>query len=357
MGNEVEIIAPAISGIPKKQNLEGLIVTRIPAIKFLQTPIPVTLQNFFSTTPGFDIINAHTPVPIFADGACLMNKAMKNNPFVLTFRTIAIKKKPPFSWLSNMYYRTFHKVIVNFSDHLIAISEILAHWLRSQGVDPGKISTVFNGLDQSIFNPSRILPDLRKSLGIPVGTKILLYAGRFEEDKGILILMDCIKRLKHLKDKICFLLVGDGSLKPKLDSFFRKYNLWSMVKMLAPIPHDRIGYYYNESDFVVMPSLFEGFGNTVIEAFASDTVLIASKAGAIPEKVTHQKNGLLVEPNNPQRLKEAIEKILFDESTAQKLNENAKKEIQNIYSWTKVAEQTQKAYERAIIAHSSDTKR
>ncbi|MHA1733716.1 MAG: glycosyltransferase family 4 protein, partial [Promethearchaeota archaeon] len=132
-GHSVEVLAPALPGVPREQEVGGLKVHRVSCLKVLQTPVPTNIFSRMSALGRFDVINAHTPVPVFADLACLSNRHLTGSPFVLTFRTVAIKEKPPLSWASNLYYRTLHRLVTKRTDHFVAISRVLAAWLRSQG--------------------------------------------------------------------------------------------------------------------------------------------------------------------------------------------------------------------------------
>jgi glycosyltransferase involved in cell wall biosynthesis len=102
---------------------------------------------------------------------------------------------------------------------------------------------------------------------------------------------------------------------------------------------------YRAAAVCVIPSLYENFPYTCLEAMASGCAVVASDAGGIPEIVTNEVDGLLVQPGRPERLGAAILRLLGDSALANRLRLQAPATIRDRFSRAKVAQATLRAYQ------------
>jgi len=105
-------------------------------------------------------------------------------------------------------------------------------------------------------------------------------------------------------------------------------------------------------DCFVLPSLTEGLGTSVLDAFALGVPVVASRAGGIPEMVEDGKTGLLVEPGNPEALASAILRILENRGLAEHLARNAKRLQIERFSDRATAEGTLRVYQEVLDRHT-----
>jgi len=105
---------------------------------------------------------------------------------------------------------------------------------------------------------------------------------------------------------------------------------------------------YSSCDLFVLPSRLEGFGRVIIEAMAAGKPVVATAAGAIPEIIESEQNGILVEAGDERKLASAIVKVLSDKSLARVIGENNMKKVRERYSWEVAARKAERLYNELI---------
>jgi glycosyltransferase involved in cell wall biosynthesis len=129
-----------------------------------------------------------------------------------------------------------------------------------------------NEIDKSKFYKlkNKEKEKIKKELGFDDGKKNILFVGRLEPLKGILLLIKVIKEINN--PNIILIIVGDGPLKNKIQKY-------SFVKYLGKIPNEELYKYYNTVDLFVLPSLYENSPMTILEAKACGCKILASDVG------------------------------------------------------------------------------
>ena len=120
-------------------------------------------------------------------------------------------------------------------------------------------------------------------------------------------------------------IVGDGPERQRLENMVHVEGTENSVQFHGFQPD--IVRYLNTADVLIMPSRTEGMPMALIEAAATGLPIIASNVGGIPEIVTHSFNGLLVQPDDPHELKQAIETMVFGYG---RFESNSRAEAKNI---------------------------
>ncbi|MFT7668541.1 MAG: glycosyltransferase involved in cell wall biosynthesis [Planctomycetota bacterium] len=195
--------------------------------------------------------------------------------------------------------------------HIISCSEFLRQiLLQSYGVSPNKVQKIFNayhGTPPSEVSTDRIA--LREELGLRPETRYILTICRLMVWKGV---SGILEALAKLPTEAHLLIAGDGDMEEPWKELARELGIAERVTFLGNVPHARIPLYVRASDVFVLNSRYEGLSHTLLEVLHLDTVMIASNVCGNPEVVQHEKNGLLVDPHNPQELADAIERLLGD---------------------------------------------
>lgn len=159
--------------------------------------------------------------------------------------------------------------------------------------------------------------NLKKFFGLNEGEKCILYYGRPAPNKGIFVLEDAIRILKEKKAiphnvKFCFILAKDPAVyREKFLARAKKYNLDQYIKVKLSVKKMELLKLITEADFVVIPSITEGFGFCAVEACSLEKKVIYSDGGSLPEVVF----GKCVSFSNrdSDNLADKIEKVLTDE--------------------------------------------
>jgi glycosyltransferase involved in cell wall biosynthesis len=201
---------------------------------------------------------------------------------------------------------------------LVAISDYIAGALRTVGYLAGAISTIPN------IAPVVSAPATRARTHFT-------FAGRLDESKGVWDVVRAALILKQTSAPIDIDIIGEGAASAELKSYARHHQL-TRVKFLGKLSTDAVLEHYAASQAVVAPSRWpEPFGRFIQEASATSTPVIATRVGGIPEAITHNVNGILVSPDSPQELAQAITNLAQDPAKRQRLG-RAMSELQSQFS-------------------------
>jgi L-malate glycosyltransferase len=151
----------------------------------------------------------------------------------------------------------------------------------------------------------------------------------FKNKKGIEVLLCAFNMLLQQYPTAHLLLVGYVIPREQnsFDALVTKYNLNDRITITGHIPrHDAIRY-IRAMDIFAFTSLHDGCPNTVLEAMLAGVPIVATRAGAVPELIEHNKHGLLVSPGSATELCEAMIKMLDDDTTRQEFGKQARQRV------------------------------
>ncbi len=199
------------------------------------------------------------------------------------------------------------------------------------------VRVVPNGVDTNYFTPSGPVYS-----PLVDGKRNVLYVGRFDERKGVDVLLKAWERVSSLRGDVRLVLVGDGPLRSMVEEYREKLG---NVRVFDDIPmgDERLPMIYRTSDFCVFPAKGgEAFGIVIIEAFASGKTAVVSDIDGYNE-VACGDCALLVPPDNPDALAQSILRLLEDGELLQRLSRAALGRGRE-FSWDRVVEQFESLY-------------
>ena len=198
-----------------------------------------------------------------------------------------------------------------------------------------------SGVDVVKFKPG-IVSDCKEKLGIG-DEKVILFYGALEKRKGIDVLLDAFVEICNLKIENCkLILVGTGPEGENLKLKVQSLKLKDKVVFLDWVDNSKLPDYLDASDVFVYPSVpfggwEEQFGYAMAEASACCIPVVATKTGSINEVVLNGESGILVEPNNPSQLAEAINKIISNPELAKKMGKFGREYVVGNFSQPVIA--------------------
>lgn len=243
------------------------------------------------------------------------------------------------------------------ADMLLAVSYFLKDEIEKlYNIDSSKIEVAYNGVDTSIFRKTDSSNELKK-LGLD-GKRIILYVGHFGLRKGIIYLIEAMHKILQEEPDAFLLCVGGTPdwlgtnvywqiLKEKIE----RAGVQKSVRLMGPIPHQKLPIYYSMAEVFAFPSLYEAMGKVLVEAMACETPVVASRVGGILEIVRDGLDGFLVQPKDVKSLEQAILMILQDGQLAKRLAENGRKRVETRFTWRHTVMQISKAYQKLISTH------
>jgi glycosyltransferase involved in cell wall biosynthesis len=177
------------------------------------------------------------------------------------------------------------------------LREVALRW----GLDPERVSVLPNPAPELPALPPR--DELRRELGFSGNT--LVFAGRLGPQKALDVLLRALTRVPD----VALVVAGDGPERAPLERMSVELELDGRVSLLGAVPRERVLGLFHAADASVLPSAWENFPHTVVEALAVGCPVIASAVGGVPEVVRDGENGLLVAPRDPAALAAAIERF------------------------------------------------
>ena len=187
---------------------------------------------------------------------------------------------------------------------------------------------------------------VRERLGLP--KKYLLFVSRWEAYKGLPALLDAHEKLTAKYPDLGLVICGrPDKQNPQVTEIVRQKQAKN-PRIVTPgfVADEDLAAIYSGATVYVHPSWYEGFGIMILEAFASGVPVVTSNTSSLPEVVGDA--GMLVDPKNPQKLVEAITRILTDDKLAADLVTKGLERVKQ-YSWREMAKKTLAVYQEAII--------
>jgi glycosyltransferase involved in cell wall biosynthesis len=150
---------------------------------------------------------------------------------------------------------------------------------------------------------------------LPEG-KIMLSVSRLDKsekykgiDKVIKVMPDILKEIKD----VYYIIVGDGDDRENLEKLCQKLNLKERVIFKGFVSEEKLNFYYKNCDLFILPSKKEGFGIVFLEALSFGKIVIAGNKDGSKEALLNGEVGILIDPDNIQKIKETILKVLKKE--------------------------------------------
>lgn len=159
----------------------------------------------------------------------------------------------------------------------------------------------------------------------------LLSVGRLDPEKGIIYLIQALDELvANGKTDIILDLVGDGSEEKRLRWEVSKRGLAQYVNFLGYVSHSHeLFSLYRQSDIFILPSLTEGWPQTLFEAMATRVPIVATRVGGIPYLIEDGENGLLINPASPRAICKAVQRLINASSLRNRLIKNGLSTVRN----------------------------
>ena len=180
-----------------------------------------------------------------------------------------------------------------------------------------KIEIIRNGVNLETLVSKK---NFKEKYGI--NSRFILFVGRFSKSKGIENLINALNMIKHegLFSDVRLVIMGvDFGYEQKMEEMIKKFDLSEKIMVIKNPPRDDVISAYGESEFLILPSQWELSPLVPLESFAFKKPVISTKSHGIPFTVQDDKNGILVEPENPSELASAIKKLLLDEGLRNRL--------------------------------------
>jgi glycosyltransferase involved in cell wall biosynthesis len=199
-----------------------------------------------------------------------------------------------------------------------------SHYLKSVvekwGILPEKIQVIYSALYPLEVSASR--EELRVHLEYQHPT--IVSAGRLVPWKGYDVLIDVVAELKNTYPHIVLIIIGDGEEKKKLEAKVADMKLAKNIWFTGSITKDALGATIKAADVFVLNTAYEGLSHQLIEVMDIGTPIVTTTAGGNTELITDGIDGFLVEFNNKEEISKAIQRVLNNPESRERLVQSAR---------------------------------
>ena len=289
---------------------------------------PFITHLFFNKK--YDVINIHGVS--FFNLIPLYTPRYGKKPKIIYTAHGVIPLETGLGYAYNQKMCAFEKRLITQSDYVTTVSEDTKSYLLEYYPIPAEnIAVIENGVDIDSFKPeaSNRIDRLKKRIN-------LLFVGDMIPIKGLDFLLSALTQMMH--DSFQLWLVGRESsyfqtLKEKYKTLFES----NKVIFKGPMPQNRLIRIYQEADVYLLPSQYEQFSQTVLEAMAMAKPIIISDRVAVQRIISDGKEGYIVPFNNIQTLVDRISKLTDNHELRSKMGAAARK-LAEKYTWTQIAD-------------------
>lgn len=229
--------------------------------------------------------------------------------------------------LKKRFYLMLERMAAKKTDLLLAVSQSEKAVAMEYGLfKEGNVIVNENGIELESWQKNiDKRNEIREQAGIPEDSFVVGMVARFMPQKGHEILISAAEILLKNNPKIHFALVGDGELKNKIRNLTIANQTNKYFHFFTQT--DNIAAYYSMFNCLVLPSFWEACPYTIMEAMAMGIPVIASAVGGVAEIIKDKKSGLLVPPDDGEKLADAIARLCEDRKFAEEMGKNGRKRI------------------------------
>jgi glycosyltransferase involved in cell wall biosynthesis len=210
------------------------------------------------------------------------------------------------------------------------------------GVELERLTVVPVGVDHEVFKP---YDDVVKKKG-----RLMVTTSSDVPMKGLVPLLEAIAKLRAERD-VDLIVIGQPQKGGRVAKTLERLGLDDIVTTISGVSDEDLARLYGEAEVAIVPSLYEGFSLPAIEAMSCGVPVVATTGGALPEVVgTSGETGLLVEPNNPEALVDAIRLLLDNAELRARLGAAGRQRVIERFTWQVTARGTAACYD-AILNH------
>ena len=232
------------------------------------------------------------------------------------------------------------------ADKTIAIStntaKDISHWLN---IDPRQVEIVLNGVE-SVFRTlsPEVVRDWRSQYAKSPEEICLLNVGSTHQNKNIPTILKVVKAIADREIPVRLWKVGDD-FSTEQKQFIKDNALEPHISLVGKPDLEGLICFYNAADVLLAPSLYEGFGLTILETMACGTPVITSNVSSLPEVAGDA--AILVEPTDVRAITEAVLRLHKDSAFREDLIAKGLARCQE-FTWRKTAEQVARVYEQIV---------
>ncbi|MEM3389386.1 MAG: glycosyltransferase [Thermoproteota archaeon] len=364
-GHEVEVYTTNAYDQNSNFSLDNRILN-VDGIKVTYFPNWLRIDNLFiapemvtklkKTGCSFDILHVHFGRQLYDAYSMFLRKRHKVPLVVQAHGSLPYIGKRRL--LKMLYDFLIGQRIFSNASKLIALNQFEAEQYRRMGVPEEKIAIIPNGIDLSEYANLPPKGSFKSKHNIPGDKKIILYLGRIHRIKGIDFLIKAYAYLVKkigCKDAILVIAGPDDGYLNEAKALAKSLSIGDSVMFTGPLyGRDKLEAYV-DAEVYVLPSRYETFPMTVLEAYACGKPVIASNVGGLRELVVDGETGLLFKAGSIQQLSKKLYQVLHDDYETSEMGYRGRSFLEKNFMIEKIVFRLEKVYGEVYLRHSIAT--
>lgn len=239
------------------------------------------------------------------------------------------------------------KPFLREADALLALAQEHKRYLVEQeGLSRFKIEVIHNGIDTATYFAGSPDAQLRRELNVDAGDTLVTTVASLKPLKRIDLLLRAAQRVLQTNPKVVFLVVGDGPDRGELEVLAGTLGIGDRVRFAGI--RDDVPALLRSSDLFVLSSKTEAFPLVVLEAMASGLPVVATDVGSVREMVEDGISAIIVPPEDPTALANAITKIAGDGKQARAFGDEGRRIVTERFKVETMCAKRQKLFTRLL---------
>jgi len=275
--------------------------------------------------PAVPVVSSPLPSVLTAHGTAKVGIQRRANSDVFSLGLRAV---------SQLFVRNERR-LVSRATRVTAVSndcaaEVATHY------DADDVTVLPNGVDTNYFKPS------------PEEEPLVLYTGALDARKGLFDLLTAAVDVCESNSEVQFVLTGNGPLESKLRSRIHQNGIEDRVDLPGYVDREQLLEYYRRAAVYVNPSYYEGLPTGVLEAMSCGLPVIGTNVNGNAELISEGETGVLVPPNEPEAITEALRTLLDDNRLRIRLGHNARELVERQYDWETIGKKAAQLYSSVL---------
>jgi len=312
------------------------------ALKYLLR-LPLTLFRLAQVLRMLNVrvVNVHYPTLGALNVLILRRLGFFRGRLVLSFHGLDLRNASQLRGRSRELWQT----LLSGADALVCCSRTLAQELQAFASTPvtAKIHVVSNGVDTEA-----LAAEVPADFVLPsrlCGKRYILNVATFEHKKAQDVLIDAFARIAGKERDVLLVMIGrDGPTRSAIEDAIRARGLNDRIVLLTDLPHAEVLGYLRHATIFTLPSRAEGLPLALLEAGAFEKAVVASRVDGIPEVVSSDTLGCLVDADDRDGLADALLCLLHDDQRRASLGSALRKHVAQRFTWRSAYEQYIKTF-------------
>jgi len=296
------------------------------------------------------VMHVHAPTPVTKPFSLSLIKKLTNAPMLVDLHDPWSGR--PFSKSPMQLLQTgIMRYVIDNADFVVAAHTALVGLVKRINADK-PVDLVPNGVDTEVFAPRPKCEPLLKEMSLDFDDRIVMFSGHLTEEKGLDTLIRAAKITSKWHSNIKFIVVGDGPIRSKIMSIVKSFGLGHWFRFAGFVEADILNDYLSLADLCVCPYKSMVHYDVmqietpmkVVQYFSMGKPVIMSRVSE-ENVVKWSGGGLLIDPDNPRVLADAIVDLMRDEKSRKEMGEKGRSYVLQNLGWNHIAKRIMKIYD------------